>query len=93
MSVADPLVTLILILAIGIVAGLLFERMAGRSWLARQVSGTTRSNVTSALVGIAGAFIGYHIAVLVAAGGGLVVLLVGAIAGAALVLFAWRMAK
>jgi hypothetical protein len=37
MSATDPIVTFVLILVIGIVAGILFDRLAGPSWLARQV--------------------------------------------------------
>ena len=44
-------------------------------------------------MGVAGGFIGYRIALLLALGGGLVTSLVAAAAGAAVVLFAWRMAK
>jgi uncharacterized membrane protein YeaQ/YmgE (transglycosylase-associated protein family) len=44
-------------------------------------------------VGIAGAFVGYHIAVLLALGGGLLTSVIAAAVGAAVVLFAWRMAK
>ena len=86
----DPAVTFIVILIIGIAGGLLFDRLAGPSWLARQFSGN-RGIITSALVGIAGAFIGYHIAVLLALGSGLAI--ISAALGAAAVLFAWRMAK
>ena len=93
MRATDPFVIFLLVLAIGIVAGILFDRLAGPSWLARQFSGSTRGIVTSALVGVAGAFVGYHIAALIALGGGLVTAVIGAAAGAALVLFAWRMAK
>lgn len=64
MRAADPIVTLLLVLVIGIVAGILFDRLAGPSWLARQFSGSTRGIITSALVGVAGAFVGYHIAML-----------------------------
>jgi uncharacterized membrane protein YeaQ/YmgE (transglycosylase-associated protein family) len=60
MSATDPIVTFVLILAIGIVAGILFDRLAGPSWLARQFAGSTRGIITSALVGIAGAFVGHH---------------------------------
>jgi uncharacterized membrane protein YeaQ/YmgE (transglycosylase-associated protein family) len=74
-------------------AGFLFDRLAGPSWLARQFSGSTRGIVTSALVGIAGALIGYHIAVLLALGGGIVTSVIAAALGATVVLFAWRMAK
>jgi len=93
MRATDPAVTFLLILVIGVVAGFLFDRLAGPSWLARQFSGSTRGIVTSALVGIAGAFLGYHIAGLLVLGGALVTSLIAAAAGAAVVLFAWRMAK
>jgi uncharacterized membrane protein YeaQ/YmgE (transglycosylase-associated protein family) len=93
MSATDPIVTFVLLLVIGIVAGVLYDRLAGPSWLARQFAGSTRGIVTSALVGVAGAFVGYHISVLLTLGGGLVTTVIAAAAGAALVLFAWRLAK
>ena len=93
MPATDPAVTFLLVLAIGVLAGILFDRLAGPSWLARQFSGSTRGIVTSALVGVAGAFVGFHIALLLALGGGLLTPLIAAAAGAAVVLFAWRMAK
>lgn len=89
----DPALTFIVILVIGIAAGLLFDRLAGPSWLARQFSGSSRGIITSALVGIAGALMGYHIAVLLALGAGLLMAVIAAALGAAVVLFAWRMAK
>ena len=92
MRATDPVVMFVLVLAIGIVAGILFDRLAGPSWLARQFSGSARGIVTSALVGVAGAFVGYHIAVLALAGG-LAASVIAAAAGAAVVLFVWRMAK
>jgi uncharacterized membrane protein YeaQ/YmgE (transglycosylase-associated protein family) len=88
----DPVVLFVLVLAIGIVAGILFDRLAGPSWLARQFSGSTRGIITSTLVGVAGAFIGDHIAML-ALGGGLIISVIAAAVGAAVVLFVWRMAK
>lgn len=89
-----PVVTFLLVLVIGIVAGILFDRVAGPSWFARQFSGSTRGIIiTSALVGVAGAFVGYHIAMLAVPGGGLVTMIVAAVVGAAVVLFVWRMAK
>jgi uncharacterized membrane protein YeaQ/YmgE (transglycosylase-associated protein family) len=93
MRATDPAVTFIAVLAIGIAAGFLFDRLAGPSWLARQFSGSTRGIMTSALVGIAGALIGYYVATLLALGGGIVTAAIAAALGAAVVLFAWRMAK
>ncbi len=93
MRATDPLITFIVVLVIGLAAGILFDRLAGPSWLARQFSGSTRGTITSALVGIAGALIGYHIAVLLALGGGMVTSAIAAALGAAVVLLGWRMAK
>jgi uncharacterized membrane protein YeaQ/YmgE (transglycosylase-associated protein family) len=93
MRATDPVVTFLLVTVIGIVAGILFDRLAGPSWLARHFSGSTRGIITSALVGIAGAFVGYHIDLVLALGGGLVTSVIAAAVGAAVVLFAWRMAK
>ena len=50
------------------------------------------SGSPSALVGVAGAFVGYHIAIF-ALGGGLLTSVIAAAVGAAVVLFGWRMAK
>jgi uncharacterized membrane protein YeaQ/YmgE (transglycosylase-associated protein family) len=93
MRANDPVVTFVLVLAIGILAGVLFDRLAGPSWLARQFAGSTRGIVTSALVGVAGAFVGHQVALLLAVPGGLVTSVIAAAAGAAVVLFAWRMTK
>jgi len=93
MHATDPGVTFLLVLVVGVVAGILFDRLAGPSWLARQFSGSTRGMITSALVGIAGAFVGYHIGLLLALSGGLLMSIIAATIGAAVVLFVWRMAK
>ncbi|MBN8942404.1 MAG: transglycosylase [Rhizobiales bacterium] len=93
MRASDPAITFVLVLLVGIVAGVLFDRMAGPSWLARQFAGSRRGLLTSALVGVAGAFVGYHIALLLTLGGGLVTSVIAATLGAAAVLFAWRAAK
>jgi len=93
MRATDPVVTFLLVLAIGIVAGFLFDRFAGPSWFARQFSGSNRGIITSALVGVAGAFVGYHIAILIAFRAGLMISVVAAGVGAAVVLFVWRMTK
>lgn len=87
----DPAVTLVILLIIGIVAGLIFDRVAGPGWLTRQFAGSTRSMATSSLVGIAGAFIGYHAAALAAPSG--YAPFIGAVIGAALVLWLWRIIK
>jgi uncharacterized membrane protein YeaQ/YmgE (transglycosylase-associated protein family) len=93
MHATDPIITFLLVLIIGVAAGVLFDRLAGPSWLARQFSGSTRGIITSALVGVAGAFVGYQIAVLLAFGGGILTSAIAAALGAAVVLFAWRTAK
>src|SRR5208283_5106592 len=62
---ADPVTSFVIVLLIGIVAGFLFDRIAGPGWLSRQVSGSTRGLATSALVGVAGSFIGYHLATII----------------------------
>jgi uncharacterized membrane protein YeaQ/YmgE (transglycosylase-associated protein family) len=67
--------------------------ITGPSWLAHQFSGSTRGMITSVLVGVAGAFVGYHVAMLSALGGGIVTSVIAAATGAAVVLFGWRMAK
>lgn len=68
--------------------GIVFNRYA-RTWWA-PLSNTTRSDITSALVGIAGSFIGFHISVIL----GLLRLplmhYVAAAVGTALALWLWR---
>jgi uncharacterized membrane protein YeaQ/YmgE (transglycosylase-associated protein family) len=93
MQATDPVATFLLVLIIGIIAGILFDRLAGPSWFARQFSGSTRGIITSALVGVAGAFVGFHIAMLLEHGGGLMTSVIAAAVGAAVLLLAWRMAK
>ena len=68
------------------------QRIARASWLSRQVAGR-RADVTSALVGIAGAFIGFHIAAIVALSAGMIMLFIFAAIGAALVVWGWREIK
>jgi len=89
----DPTTTFIVVLVIGIVAGLVFDRVARPGWLTRQIAGSTRGMVTNALVGIAGAFIGYHLAALLALGGGWLILIVSAAVGAVVVLWLWRVVR
>lgn len=88
---ASPLATFLIIIVIGIATAILFDRVAGRrGWFARQVTGR-RQIVTGSLVGIAGAFIGYHLFVLL----GIIIagslgFFIGAIIGAVAVLWLWR---
>jgi uncharacterized membrane protein YeaQ/YmgE (transglycosylase-associated protein family) len=83
-----PGAVLLLLLIIGIAAGLLFDRFAGPGWLSPQIAGGNRTLVTSALVGIAGSFVGYHLALVlgIIGYGALIVAVVGAL----VVLWAWR---
>jgi hypothetical protein len=87
----SPVALFVILLIIGIAAGLAFDRFAGPGWLSRQVAGNNRLMATSALVGIAGSFIGYYIFILVGIVG--TVALIGAVLGAAAVLWGWRMVK
>ena len=86
-----PAAIFLILLVIGIAAGLLFDRFAGPGWLSRQIAGSTRTMVTSALVGIAGSFVGYHLAGLLGIGGYGALLV--AIVGAAVVLWVWRLMR
>jgi hypothetical protein len=62
--VTSAILNFLIVLVIGIVVGLVFNRY-GRSWLGRQAAGATGVGaVTYALVGIAGSFIGFHLAVI-----------------------------
>ena len=51
MRATDPVVTFLLVLAVGMVVGVLFDRLAGRSWLARQFSGSILQYHRDRLVG------------------------------------------
>ena len=78
----------LIVLAIGIAAGLVFNRY-GQNWFRRQFV-TRHSDVTSSLVGIAGAFIGFHIGGILGLPPSPLMLYVTAAVGALLVLWAWR---
>lgn len=79
---------LLIVLAIGIAAGLLFNRY-GQTWLRRQFV-TRHSDVTGALVGIAGAFIGFHTGVILGLLPSPLMSYITAAVGALLVLWLWR---
>jgi len=85
---STALFNLIIILVIGILAGLSFNRYA-RSWFAR-LGSTSRNDVTVALVGIAGAFIGFHISVFLGLLPSPLMHYIFAAIGASLVLWLWR---
>jgi uncharacterized membrane protein YeaQ/YmgE (transglycosylase-associated protein family) len=78
----------LIVLIIGIVVGLVFNRYA-RTWLSR-LGNTTQSDITSALVGIAGAFIGFHLAVILGLLPTPLMLYLAAVVGAGIVLWLWR---
>ena len=86
-----PVAIFLILLVIGIAAGLLFDRFAGPGWLSRQIAGSTRTMVTSALVGIAGSFVGYHLAGVLGIGG--YGALIVAVVGAAVILWVWRLMR
>lgn len=87
----DPAVTFVIVILIGILAGWLMQRMLRRSWLSKQIAGGNRALVTSALVGIAGSFIGFHLALLIGlSSAGSIALFICAAIGAALVVWAWQ---
>src|SRR5262245_64477977 len=87
--ITSAISTFVILVVIGIVIGLLFNRR-GRSWLGRQVADATGAgDVTYSLVGIAGSFMGFHIGVIL----GLLptmMLYIAAIIGAALTIWLWR---
>jgi uncharacterized membrane protein YeaQ/YmgE (transglycosylase-associated protein family) len=87
-----PAFSFILVLLIGVVAGLIVHRFVGASWLAQQIAGSTRGYVTSALVGIAGSFVGFHLAGLVKLSTGFVPLVAAAVA-ALMIVWWWRTLK
>lgn len=78
----------LIVLIIGTVVGLFFNRYA-RTWLSR-LANTTHSDVTSALVGIAGAFIGFHLAIIIGLLPTPLMLYLAAVVGAVIVLWLWR---
>jgi uncharacterized membrane protein YeaQ/YmgE (transglycosylase-associated protein family) len=85
---STALFNFLVILIIGIIAGLFFNRYA-RSWLARLAT-TTRSDITAALVGIAGSFIGFHVSVILGLLPSPLMHYILAALGALVVLWVWR---
>jgi uncharacterized membrane protein YeaQ/YmgE (transglycosylase-associated protein family) len=83
-----PLAILLIVSAIGIVAGLIFHRY-GQGWWGRTVT-SAGSPVTSILVGIAGAFLGFHVGVVLGILPSPLMWYLTGVVGAALVLWLWR---
>ncbi|CAN1723969.1 Transglycosylase [Hyphomicrobium sp. 1Nfss2.1] len=81
--------TFLLLVIFGAAIGFALNRH-GRGWLGRQVTAATGAgDVTYALVGIAGSFMGFHIAAILGLLSPLLMYLV-AVAGAALTVWLWR---
>jgi len=76
--------TLVIVIIIGIVAGLLVNRY-GRSWFGKRAG-----DVTVALIGIAGAFMGFHLGQVIGIVGSQAATYLAAAAGAFAVLWLWR---
>jgi hypothetical protein len=77
----------LLLLGVGVAIGWLFDHLARPS----QIPGTNRAWVTSALVGVAGTFVGYHLALVIGIVG--IGRPVVAVLGALGVLWGWRMVR
>ncbi len=87
--ITTAIMTFIVLVIIGIVVGIVFNRR-GRSWLGRQVADATGAgDVTYALVGIAGSFMGFHIGVILQLLPSML-LYVMAVLGAVLTIWLWR---
>ena len=85
---STALLNFLIILAIGVLAGLAVNRYA-HGWLAR-LAKTRQSDLTSALVGIAGAFIGFHISVILGLLPSPLMHYILAVLGALGILWFWR---
>jgi uncharacterized membrane protein YeaQ/YmgE (transglycosylase-associated protein family) len=81
---STALQTLVIVIVIGIVAGLLVVRYGG-GWFR-----TRSSDLSAALVGIAGAFIGFHLGAVFGLSPAPIADYIAAIVGALVILWAWR---
>jgi hypothetical protein len=85
----NALGTFLLLVVFGAAVGFALNRY-GRTWLGRQVAGATGAgDITYALVGIAGSFMGFHIAGILGIGS-LFLAYILAVAGAALTVYLRR---
>lgn len=84
------IINFIVIIVTGIVIGVLLHR-GGRSWLGRTAASLSGvGDATWALVGIAGAFMGFHISVILGLLPSPLMHYIGAVLGAVLTLWLWR---
>jgi hypothetical protein len=86
--ISTRVANLLIVIAVGIAAGLVFNRY-GPTWLRRQFV-TRHSDMTSALVGIAGAFMGFHVGVILGLLPSPLMHYITAAIGALVVLWLWR---
>jgi hypothetical protein len=85
----NALGTFLLLVVFGAAVGFALNRY-GRTWLGRQVAGATgAADITYALVGIAGSFMGFHVAGILGIGSPFLAYIL-AVAGAALTVYLWR---
>ena len=68
-GLANPAISLIVVILIGVAAGWLAHHYLRGSWLSNKLAGPRRALLTSALVGVAGSFVGYHLSIILALGG------------------------
>ena len=80
--------TFLLLVVFGAAVGFAMIRY-GNTWLGRQVASATGSEITYALVGIAGSFMGWHVAGILGIGSELLAYIL-AVAGAALTVWLWQ---
>ena len=80
-TLANPVVTLILIILIGAIIGWLYEKQTH----------SPHGYITSALVGVAGSYTGFHLAALLTLPNYVATIrLIAAAVGALIILWAWR---
>jgi hypothetical protein len=84
---STPLVSLFITVVIGVLASVAFN-LTARSWFPMQIG--ARSDRTSALVGIAGAFLGFHIGMVVGLTPWPLALYLAALAGTFITMWGWH---
>jgi uncharacterized membrane protein YeaQ/YmgE (transglycosylase-associated protein family) len=90
----DPALACFVIILIGIVVGLIFERSVRPGWFSRDLANERRGMITLSLIGIAGSFMGYHLTLLLGLfRTGVIAPFIGAMLCAVLVLWLWRLAR